>query len=235
MSPDPLPTVPSWTFASDDLMTRYVVVTDARVDMSGWSIHYHPVEGLPDSSPFAPVPVRVDPPDDFVFDDDGDTQLWAATIEAAALLDSFVSPEGRILAVDQWDAMTTWLVESMRDEPAGLIIDLGPNTEIPEDEADDIELVNAQLHVLDDGVVMVRRSHRILRQLRLVDHAADGLVLDQWHHDDTFDDCTNGYLFTRDHVLAASACVAWVRDAGGVEAANRLGCSFDFADELPRG
>lgn len=120
--------VPSWTLDSADLMNRYVVVTDASIDMTGWSIHYQHVEGLPDSSAFAPVFVRVDPPDNFVLNDDGDTQLWAATNEAAALLDSFVSPEGRILAVDQWDAMTTWLVESIRDEPAGLIIDLGPNT-----------------------------------------------------------------------------------------------------------
>lgn len=130
--------------------------------------------------------------------------------------------------------MVAWLVESIQDEAAGLIVDLGPNTEIDDDEIEDFELVNAQLHVLHDGVVMVRRSRRLLQQLRLLDHSADGLELDLWHNDWLFDDCTDGYLFSRDCVLAVSAAVAWLRDVGGVETADRLGCSFDFADELPR-
>jgi hypothetical protein len=228
---DTTPAFPRWQFASDDLLTRYVVVTDE--DMRGWSIHTHHVDGTSDMSPFTQHPAVVDDTGRVFFHDDGPAKVWAAEIDAAALLISLETPTGVLLEVDQWDAMTAWLVESMQDEPAGLVIDLGPNTDIPDDELDDIELITAQLHRLDDGVVMVRRSRRILHTLRFADHSVQGLVLERWHHDAHFDDCTDGYLFSRDLALAAGACVAWVRDAGGVEAADRLGCSFDFADELP--
>lgn len=39
-------------------------------------------------------------------------------------------------------------------------------------------------------------------------HGVDGLELDRWF----CDDCTDGYLFTRDIALAADACVPWFRD-----------------------
>jgi hypothetical protein len=73
----------------------------------------------------------------------------------------------------------------------------------------------------------------VLRQLRLGDHSVEGLELDVWHHDGHFDDCTDGYLFTSDLHLAASACTAWFRDHGGLEALDALGCDYSFADALP--
>ncbi|MGB3772162.1 MAG: hypothetical protein WBA00_13545 [Rhodococcus sp. (in: high G+C Gram-positive bacteria)] len=228
----PTPDLPRWQFASDDLLDRYVVVTDA--DMLGWSVHYQLVEGDAALSAFTSMPAEREQTGTIVVRDGASSQVWAARIETAALLISMQTPDGQVVAVDPWDAMVAWLTESIRDESAGLIVDLGPNTDIPDDEIDDFELVTAQMHLLDDGVVLVRRSRRLLHQLRLVDHSARGLELDRWHHDQAFDDCTDGYLFTRDAALAAAACVAWVRDTGGVEAADRLGCSFDFADELPR-
>ena len=91
--------------------------------------------------------------------------------------------------------MVARLVESIQDESAELIVDLGTNTEIPDDEIEDFELVNAQLHVLHDGMVMVRRSRRHLQQLRLLDHSEGGLKLDLWQNDWLFDDSTDGHLF----------------------------------------
>ncbi|MGU3435012.1 hypothetical protein ACNHUS_18590 [Actinomycetes bacterium M1A6_2h] len=216
--------IPSWQFAFDDLSTRYVVITDPHADLAGWSIHYNHVDGTPDSSPF----VKKDA--DFRYIELATRTAWTATIEAAALLDSFEMPGGQILPVEPWDGLAAWLIESLTDSRPGLIVDLGPNTDVPED----FELVNAQIHVLDDGVFLVRRSRLVLGQLRLVNHSVAGLELDRWHHDDLFDDCTDGYLFSRDRHLAASACAAWLRDNGGEDALDQLGCSFEFADELPR-
>ncbi|GGF99553.1 hypothetical protein GCM10007304_11760 [Rhodococcoides trifolii] len=220
--------IPSWQFAFDDLCTWYVVITDPHADLTGWSIHYNHIDGTADSSPF----VQNDA--DFRYIELATRTAWTATIEAAALLDGFETAGGQILPVEPWDGLAAWLVESMTDSRPGMIIDLGPNTDIPDEEIEDFELVNAQIHVLEDGVFLVRRSRRILRQLRFVDHSVAGLDLDLWHHDGLFDDCTDGYLFSRDRHLVASACAAWLRDNGGEDALDQLGCSFEFADELPR-
>lgn len=230
-----VPAIPSWQFASDDHSTRFVVVTDELADLAGWSIHYNHVDGTPDVSSFSRQEVWIDDAGVVDVREIGtSSRAWTATIEAAALLESFETPDGRVLRIDPWDGMIAWLVESMVDKPSGLIIDLGPNTYIPEEDAEDLEIVNAQIHVLDDGVYLIRRSRTLLQQLRLVDHGVDGLDLDRWHHDGLFDDCTDGYLFSRDRTLVASACASWFRDAGSVDALDELGCSYEFADELPR-
>ncbi|KIQ20089.1 hypothetical protein RU01_02670 [Rhodococcus sp. MEB064] len=135
------------------------------------------------------------------------------------------------MPVDDSDGTAAWLMESMYDKPAGLIIELGPNDYDPDDEGD---VFNAQIHVLDDGVYMVRRSRAVLQRLRLADHGVEGLELDLWHHDDHFDDCTDGYLFTRDTHLIANACVAWFRQNGVTDKRSSLGCSYEFVDHLPR-
>ncbi|WP_204870597.1 MULTISPECIES: hypothetical protein [Nocardiaceae] len=138
-----------------------------------------------------------------------------------------------MLRVDESDSTAAWLRESLFDQPAGLIIELGPSDYDPEAEAEG-DVVNAQIHVLDDGVCLVRRSRSVLQRLRLADHGVDGLVLDHWHHDDHFDDCTDGYLFSRDTQLIANACVAWFRQNGVTDERSALGCSYEFVDELPR-
>lgn len=77
--------VPSWQFASDDHLTRYVVITDPTANMNGWSIRYHHVDGESGSSAFAQVHVDRDESGRLAFRDDARSHLWAATIGAAAL------------------------------------------------------------------------------------------------------------------------------------------------------
>ncbi|WP_188544037.1 hypothetical protein [Rhodococcoides trifolii] len=130
--------------------------------------------------------------------------------------------------------MAAWLVESMHGKPVGLVIELGPSDYGPAEEEEGAPVVCAQIQVLDDGVFMVRRSREVLGYLMLADHSADGLELDTWHHDDHFDDCTDGYLFTRDTRLIANTCITWFRDNTGMTTSDDLGCNYRFADELPR-
>ncbi|MDJ0412079.1 hypothetical protein [Rhodococcoides fascians] len=130
--------------------------------------------------------------------------------------------------------MAAWLVESMHGKPVGLVIELGPSDYGPELEEEGMPVVCAQIQVLDDGVHLLRRSRAVLGHLMLTDYSADGLELDTWHNDDHFDDCTDGYLFTRDTRLIANTCIAWFRDNTGMTNSDELGCSYRFADELPR-
>ncbi|MEU2004538.1 hypothetical protein ACH47B_26405 [Rhodococcus sp. NPDC019627] len=141
-----------------------------------------------------------------------------------------------------WDGMTAWLVESFTDQPMGLLIDLGPREFVQyddeEDEAvDEVEhqVVCAQVHVLADDVLLVRRSRTVLNRLRFDSHVVEGLDVDRWYFDDYFDDCTDGYLLTRDVAIAADACVAWFRDVPNAPALSELGCSWEFPHALPTG
>ncbi|UYP17172.1 hypothetical protein OED52_10525 [Rhodococcus sp. Z13] len=133
-----------------------------------------------------------------------------------------------------WDGMVEWLVESLTGRPTGFVLDVGPSDYAPsEDDPDDV--VCAQVHVLDDGVLLLRRSRTELDQLLLADHSPAGLVLDHWHTDTFFPDCTDGYLFSRDVRLIAEACVAWFRMDPSIDTTEQLGCSYRFPDALPRG
>jgi len=143
--------------------------------------------------------------------------------------------------INTWDGMIDWLVDSFTDKPTGLVIDLGPSGYVApldhdEDEDEDEDpVVCAQVHVLADGVLMVRRSRTVLGRLRLDTHAVDGLELDRWFFDGHFDDCSAGYLFTRDVTLAADACVSWFRDSPDAPPLDELGCEYEFPDTLPTG
>ncbi|MDI9970773.1 hypothetical protein QM623_19925, partial [Rhodococcus ruber] len=68
--------------------------------------------------------------------------------------------------INTWDGMIDWLVDSFTDKPTGLVIDLGPSGYVvPRDydeDDDESPVVCAQVHVLADGVLMVRRSRTVL-------------------------------------------------------------------------
>ncbi|WP_072804114.1 hypothetical protein [Rhodococcoides yunnanense] len=98
----------------------------------------------------------------------------------------------------------------------------------------DVTDLHAQVIVLSDGVMMLRRSRSELGHLLLADYSSTGLRLDEWQHDGHFDDCTDGYLFTQDIRLVARTCIAWFRISGDIATTDNIGCSYRFADELPR-
>ncbi|WP_430335381.1 hypothetical protein [Rhodococcus sp. ACT016] len=131
-----------------------------------------------------------------------------------------------------WAGMVDWLVESLTGQPVAFMLEMGPNGYRSQDEFD--EIACAQITMLEDGVLMLRRSRSVLDQLILADYSVDRLSLDRWFFDDHFADCTDGYLFTRDVRLVADACVAWFRDEWGTRSTDDLGCDYRFPDELPR-
>ena len=141
-----------------------------------------------------------------------------------AMVDSTELPEV------SWTGMVEWLTGSLVDQPVALIVEIGPNSYVSED--DDQEVVCAQIQVLADGVLMLRRSRVELGHLLLADYSTENLPLDIWQFDDHFEDCTDGYLFSRDVNLIANTCVAWFRDNWGTRSTSELGCSYRFPDEL---
>ncbi|MFC4602683.1 hypothetical protein [Rhodococcus kronopolitis] len=141
--------------------------------------------------------------------------------------------------VAKWVSMADWLIESLTDKPVAFILEMGPNSyidygsAIDDDEDEDEEsVVCVQIHVLANDVFMLRRSRTMLRRLMIADYSTDRLALDRWHNDDHFEDCTDGYLFTRDARLVADTSVAWFRDNWGTRSTDDLGCEYHFPDEL---
>nr|WP_296779187.1 hypothetical protein [Rhodococcus sp. (in: high G+C Gram-positive bacteria)] len=139
------------------------------------------------------------------------------------------------LDIDPWVHTAEWLVESLFDQPVALIIDLGPSDYIrsdDEEDDDDDEVVCAQIQVMADRVFLLRRSRSELGHLLLADYSTAGVTLDKWYNNDQFDDCTDGYIFSRDARLIADTCVTWFRDNWGARSTDELGCDYRFPDVL---
>ncbi|MDV8079794.1 hypothetical protein R4P47_24825 [Rhodococcus sp. IEGM 1370] len=156
---------------------------------------------------------------------------WGAPLEGGALLTAFLTAVGTRLAIDPWVYTREWLAESLVVKPVALIIDLGPNDYIPgEQESDDVPC--AQLQVMKDDGLLVRRSRTELGHLLLADYFTAAVTLDKWYLQEHFDDCTDGYLFTKDRRLAAETCVTWFRDKQDPNEKIDIGCNYRFADQL---
>lgn len=146
--------------------------------------------------------------------------------------------------VSSWDHLAVWIAEALAGKPPGFVLDLGAHPfavggdddeieDLLEDPTDlDEETICAQVHVLGDGVLLVRRSRTELGHLLLENHSASGVGLDRWFTDAHFDDCTDGYLLSRDASLIADICVTWLRDNWGSAPITDLGCDYRYPDRL---
>lgn len=134
--------------------------------------------------------------------------------------------------VSSWPEMADWLADSLAGKPVAFILELGPQSFINGESPDAV--ICAQVQVLDDGVLMLRRSRTVLGHLLLADYSSAGLPLDLWHNDGHFDDCTDGYIFSRDTRLIADIAVTWFRENWSSENAGPkdLGCDYRFPDQL---
>ncbi|PXW31243.1 UNVERIFIED_CONTAM: hypothetical protein DES50_1059 [Williamsia faeni] len=133
--------------------------------------------------------------------------------------------------VDQWSDMAAWIIESLADKPVGFLFEMGPGDYVYSDDDED-DVVCVQVQMLSDGVMMLRRSRSVLGRLFIADYSSDRLPLDKWLFNDHFEDCTDGYLFSRDLQLVADTCVTWFRENWGVRSPDDLGCEYSFPDEL---
>lgn len=223
---------PEWHFASTINGDRYAVITDLEHDYSGWSVEVEQQGDVQIGPVGARTLWREDEADDFNMFGIGDSvNGWAAPVEGGALVRAFLTPTGTRIAIDPWVYTREWLAESLADQPVALIIDLGPNDYIPsEDDSDDVPC--AQLQVMEDDVILVRRSRTELGHLLLADYSTAAITLDQWYLQEHFDDCTDGYMFTKDRRLAAETCVTWFRDKQDPSTEIDIGCNYRFADEL---
>lgn len=228
-----MPQIPDWHYNLDDEGYRYVVVTDLRVRLAGWSVESVDADETVTRSDFTFGAIWADQSGRANSADDGWAKdVWEVPVEPGSLVRAFIV-DGRRLEVDQWDSLAAWMIESLFDKPVGFIVEVGPSDYVA-DSTDDTPVVCSQVVVLSDGVVMLRRSRTELGHLLLADYSSAGLPLDEWQNDGHFEDCTDGYLFTKDIRLVARSCIAWIRVNAGVNTTGNIGCSYRFADELPR-
>ncbi|WP_283347615.1 hypothetical protein [Rhodococcus sp. IEGM 1341] len=228
-----MPQIPDWHYNLDDEGYRYVVVTDLRVRLEGWSVESMDADETVTRSDFTFGAIWADQSGRANSTDDGWAKdAWEAPVEPGSLVRAFIV-DGRRLEVDQWDSLAAWMIESLFDKPVGFIVEVGPSDYVA-DSTDDAPVVCSQVVVLSGGVLMLRRSRTELGHLLLADYSASGLPLDEWQNDGHFEDCTDGYLFTKDIRLVARSCIAWIRVNAGANTTGNIGCSYRFADELPR-
>ncbi|GAA1456608.1 hypothetical protein [Williamsia maris] len=131
----------------------------------------------------------------------------------------------------EWHEMAEWIATSLTDKPVGMIFEIGPSDFIYHAERDQ-DVACVQAVVLQHGVVMLRRSREMLRQLNVVDFGTRALPIDRWLMNGHFEDCTDGYIFSRDRELLAGAVVAWFRDTCGIASPDELGCEYSVPDTL---
>lgn len=145
------------------------------------------------------------------------------------VIDEFGS---QVVPVDGWDSMGAWLVESFGAMGVGSVLDVGlqgATIYSPNDE-----IACAQVRKLENDVLWLRLSDRVMGFPNVTNLRTDGLLLDLWQREDLLEDCTEGQLFTADHELVAEACMSWFRDARAIGSPDELGCQYEAVDQLPR-
>lgn len=130
--------------------------------------------------------------------------------------------------IASWDDAADWLTESFDALDVGDVFDLGPRNAAVDDP--DVETPCAQAIALHGGILL-RLSTTFMAIPALRDHSIDHVALDVWHHDDTFDDCTFGFIVSADTEFLAATCGNWFRDAHGLDFAE-LGCELVTAVSL---
>ena len=65
----------------------------------------------------------------------------------------------------------------------------------------------------------------------LQSYSLDGINLDTWRSEPLFEDCTDGFIISRDAHMVANVCVHWFRDSHEFDLAE-LGCEHYRAVSL---
>jgi hypothetical protein len=133
---------------------------------------------------------------------------------------------------DEWAAMERWLIESMGNMPTGAVLDVGPAGARVDDDGVDVECV--QIQALGADTYLIRLSTTVMSAPLLSSFVVSRDVLDLWFYDDTFADCTHGFLMSRSRGRVAEIAVAWFRDRCGFASPDDLGCSYEEPVRLPR-
>ncbi|MXP20661.1 hypothetical protein GIY30_04715 [Gordonia sp. HNM0687] len=137
---------------------------------------------------------------------------------------------GRKREVD-WPAMQRWLVESMGEMERAAVLDIGPAAAGADGEGD---VDCAQIRVLASQTYLVRLSTMVMAPPALVSDVVGHEALDTWFYDDTFADCTHGFLMSRSRRRVAEIVVTWFRDRCGFSVPDELGCAYQPSTTLPR-
>ena len=138
----------------------------------------------------------------------------------------------QVKPIKGWDDFVTWLVENFGAMTVGSLFEIGQRGIVV--YAADDPVVCAQIVKLEDDVLWLRLSDEMLGTPLLANHSAGLLPLDVWQREDTFEDCTEGFLFSADHRLVAEACASWFRDRRGYDVPDTLDCGYETVDRLPR-
>lgn len=144
--------------------------------------------------------------------------------------------------INTWDEMSAWIADALPFVLPGTTLDFGPADlrvfdepaldDIAPDEEERPAALCAQIVALS-GRYLVRRSTVVLDVLRFVDHDAAIVAPNRWFSDDPYGDCTHGYLYVDDELLAAQICTAWLRDQSGEETPASFAFSQDDPVTLP--
>ena len=141
---------------------------------------------------------------------------------------------GQTRPIDGWDDVIAWLIESFDALDVGDVLELGPSDHVlfEVDEGDEI-VPTAQAQALRGGVVWLRLSTQVQGVPLLSSFSSKGIDLDVWHDGSMFEDCSDGYLASKDFAILAEACVTWFRDRQGFHY-DDLGCEHHRALTLRR-
>lgn len=131
-----------------------------------------------------------------------------------------------------WSELDRWLVESLGRMSKAAVLDIGPIDVHVCAEHPAVDC--AQIQALTSGTFLLRLSTQFMEPPLLSSYSVPREVLDVWHYDRAFSDCTHGYLLSRSRRRVAEIVIAWFRDRCGFSSPAGLGYSYTEAVRLPR-
>lgn len=124
--------------------------------------------------------------------------------------------------IESWDDFARWVSDALVTLTAGDTFEIGTfNCEVFDDPTAASPCVQAI--ALDDGALLFRRSRVVMGVPLLQTYSLEGIDLDAWRGDPLFEDCTDGFIISRDARMLANVSVSWFRDCHALEF-KELGC-----------
>lgn len=132
--------------------------------------------------------------------------------------------------VENWDDFAKWVSDALVTLTVADTFEIGLAVCVSTNH-DSTETPCVQAIALEDGALLFRLSRVAMGVPLLQNYSVDGVDLNTWRTDPLFEDCTDGFIISRDVRMLANVSVAWFRDTHKLDF-DELGCEHYRAVSL---
>lgn len=132
--------------------------------------------------------------------------------------------------IENWEDFARWVSDALVTLTVGDTFEIGQVDNVRSEEAQEVTPC-VQAVALEDSALLFRRSRVVMGVPLLQNYSLEGIDLDAWRGDPLFEDCTDGFIISRDARMLANVSVSWFRDCHALEL-EELGCEHYRAVSL---